>query len=104
MPPVDEGGELDLSGSAERDYRIHGGPSRPASIEHVVNHYDRLAADGEIYFSLIEPRLVVVLAEVVAVERDIKVAYLDLCAERPDPCRKDILLPAYHIHYHHLLR
>ena len=26
------------------------------SIEHVVNHYDRLAADGEIYFSLIEPR------------------------------------------------
>jgi hypothetical protein len=78
VPAVDEYGEPDRRGPAEVVHRVQRGPDRAAGEEHVVDEDHDLAVDPAWWHLGVVGAAGRVLAEVVAVHRDVERADRDL--------------------------
>ena len=74
MPAVDQGRELDRSGTPEVDQSVEGGPDRAAGEEDVVHQDDGLVLDRERDVGAADHGRAAQV-EVVAVERDVERAH-----------------------------
>jgi hypothetical protein len=68
-------GQLNCTGTAQVDYRVHGRPHRPAGKEDIVDQDDLLSPDREGELSGPDNRLILFGAEVISVQCDVQLPH-----------------------------